>query len=267
MARPRFAALSDGTRSLIDSYAIVYFTGAESAARPHGGVVETRSVRVLGVTQAVAGYKAVSGVADELCSIVHGPIIGLAATSEACPTGAVENGALRGEGFADAAFTESRLAALLRGPRNFSVLYVGTHFTLRPGNSLLFFLLLGDSSKLTLDRLSAMDFTGIDLLTISACQTGLGGAVLEDSREVEGLSALVQRRGAHRVVASLWEVEDRSTSKLMRDMYRAIASPRSDVPRALQRAQISLRASGPEGRHPYEHPYYWAGFVPSDAAP
>src|SRR6185437_12869354 len=43
------------------------------------------SVRGLGVTQAVAGYDALPGMADELCYVVHGPIAGLTTPSSACP--------------------------------------------------------------------------------------------------------------------------------------------------------------------------------------
>jgi hypothetical protein len=68
------------------------------------------------------------------------------------------------------------------------------HFRLRSGNALRSFLLLGDGSKLTLDTISNLDFRAIDLVTLSACETGLGGSRADDGREIEGLSALVQRR-------------------------------------------------------------------------
>lgn len=259
-----FAALHDGRRHLSDAYTIeTYATAGESPEPVQGGAKDALRVRGLGTTQAVAGYRALPAVADELCSIVRGPITGLASTSESCPTPDAGNGALRGEGFADAAFTEARLRALLEGPRKFSVLHLGTHFSLRPGNALRSFLVLGDGSKLTLDAIGALDFRGIELLTLSACQTGLGGATTDDGHEIDGLSALVQRRGAKRVVSSLWQVEDTSTARLMQAMYRDLASVGGDAARALQHAQSSLRSFRRDGAHPYEHPYYWAGFVVS----
>jgi CHAT domain-containing protein len=174
---------------------------------------------------------------------------------------------LAGAGFADAAFTRERLDALLGGTRDFSVLHLGTHFSLRPGNSLRSFLLLGDGSKLTLDAIGGLDFSGIELLTLSSCQTGLGGAITEDGREVEGLSAIVTRRGARRVVASLWEVEDSSTALLMRSLYGSLRAAPDDIPVALRDAQAALRGTVRDGRHPYEHPYYWAGFIVSGREP
>jgi CHAT domain-containing protein len=129
---------------------------------------------------------------------------------------------------------------------------------LRPGNALRSFLVLGDGGKLTLERINTLDFRGIELVTLSACQTALGGATTDDGRELEALSAIVQRRGAKRVVASLWQVEDKSTASLMRNMYSAFVAAPTDAAAALRSAQLALRAVPG-----YEHPYYWAGFVAS----
>jgi CHAT domain-containing protein len=262
-----FAALDDGRRYLGETFAIETITGSGLGVRSKDLTPRPDpTVRGLGTTQAVSGYRALPAVADELCSIVHGPIEGLTAPAPACPTPGAGNGALPGAGFADAAFTRGRLETLLDGPRDFSVLHLGTHFSLRPGNAMRSYLVLGDGTTLTLDALAALDFHGIDLLTLSACQTGLGGATTDDGREIDGLSALVQRRGARRVVSSLWQVEDVSTALLMRAMYKELAAT-GDASRSLKRAQGALRAVRRDGEHPYEHPYYWAGFTVSGSAP
>jgi CHAT domain-containing protein len=282
-----FGALKSSTGFLADRYAIETLarlvpTDARSgptrpfatdAKEPHAGSapsavpVAEPSVRGLGVTQAVGGYQPLPAMADELCYIVHGPIAGLMTPSPACPKASVGDGALKGEGFADAAFTAVRFKDLLQPPHAYSILHVGTHFSLRPGNAMRSFLVLGDGSRLMLDTLSTYDFSGLDLVTLSACQTAMGGARTDDGREIEGLSAIVQQRGAKQVVASLWRVEDSSTAQLMRAMYLELASHPSDVALALQRAQKSVRSLVRDGREPYEHPYYWAGFVVSGTEP
>lgn len=263
-----FGALYGGGRYLAEAYALEVQVGAAGRPLPDppGGSGVMR-VRGLGVTRAVAGYQPLPAVGDELCYVVRGPITGLVTASAACPERERGDGALAGAGFADAAFTRERLDALLGGTRDFSVLHLGTHFSLRPGNSLRSFLLLGDGSKLTLDAIGGLDFSGIELLTLSSCQTGLGGAITEDGREVEGLSAIVTRRGARRVVASLWEVEDSSTALLMRSLYGSLRAAPDDIPVALRDAQAALRGTVRDGRHPYEHPYYWAGFIVSGREP
>lgn len=221
------------------------------------------ALRVLGfgVTQAVDGFQPLPGMADELCYVVHGPIIGLKTHSVACRGTTAGDGALPGEGFADDAFTTRRFETSLQAPHAYTVLHVGTHFSLRPRNAMRSFLVLGDGSRLMLDTLEGLDFTGLDLVTLSACQTAMDGGQTDDGREIEGLSAIVQQRGAKHVIASLWRVEDESTAQLMHGMYLALAAHGTDVAGALQQAQKSLRAQVSAGRHPYAHPYYWAGFV------
>jgi CHAT domain-containing protein len=176
-------------------------------------------------------------------------------------------GAIQGAGFADASFTQQQFDTLLAGPRDFSVLHISTHFSLRPGNALRSYLLTGSGERMTLDRLAAIDFSGVQLITLSACQTALGGAVTGDGREVEGLSTLVQKRGVERVVASLWRVEDRSTAVLMKNFYRRLAESPGNDARALRLAQLDLRRLAVDGRRPYEHPFYWAGFTLDSARP
>jgi len=248
---------------LADHYAIETLAGI--APPSPAAAADGSSLRVLGfgVTQAVDGFQPLPGMADELCYVVNGPIAGLATHSAVCRGAAAGGGALPGQGFADSAFTTQRFETSLHAPHTFTVLHVGTHFSLRPGNAMRSFLVLGDGSRLMLDTLAGLDFTGLDLVTLSACQTAMGGGQADDGREIEGLSAIVQQRGARQVIASLWRVEDESTAQLMHGMYLALAAHKGDVAGALRQAQQRLRAQVSAGRHPYEHPYYWAGFVVS----
>ena len=246
-----FAALHDGRKYLVEDFAIQMYADAAGQPGQADGTKPDLEVLGLGVTRSVGGFQALPAVADELCDIVRGPITGLEIPGKACPAPAIGDGALPGKGYANAAFTEARLGQLLEGPHDYSILHLGTHFSLRPGNALRSFLLLGDGGRLTLDKISALDFAGIALATLSGCQTAMGGAVAADGREIEGLSAIVQRRGASSVIASLWRVEDQSTASLMRRMYDEMAAG-TDVARALQLAQLSLAD---------RHPYYWAGFL------
>ena len=261
-----FAALSDGRQYLVDRYAIESYVPGDASVAAVARAVSSAplTVRGLGLTRAVAGYDALPAMADELCDVVRGPIEGLELQGRRCPRAQFGNGALAGAGFADGAFTQARLEGLLTDSREFSVLHLGTHFSLRPGNARRSFLVLGDGSHLTLDSIANLNFRDLELVTLSACQSGLGGATTDDGREVEGLSAIVQRRGARSVVASLWRVEDRSTARLMREMYASLPAQRGDTAAALRRSQLRLRAVREGGSHPYEHPYYWGGFLVSE---
>ena len=77
----------------------------------------------------------------------------------------------------------------------------------------------------------------------------------DDGREVEGLSSIVQRRGARKVIATLWSVEDLSSALLMRAFYAALRDTHGDAATALERARLAVQ-SVPA----YQDPYYWAGF-------
>ena len=255
-----FAALGDGRHYLVDRYAMQSYSPADANdARPSAPL----RVRGLGVTQASSGFEALPAMADELCDVVRGPINGLASPGADCAGPTQGNGALPGEGYADAAFTQDRFRAVLARPVDYSVLHIGSHFSLRPGNTLKSFLVMGDGTRMSLEAIRQLSFAGLDLVTLSACQTGLGGAVRDDGREIEGFSSIVQQGGARQVVSSLWEVDDRSTATLMRGLYRSLAANGGDGAAALRKAQLDVRDSLVAGRHPYAQPFFWAGFSES----
>ena len=88
-----------------------------------------------------------------------------------------------------------------------------------------------------------------DLITLSACETGLGKIANGD--DVIGLSRGFLYAGAGSIVASLWEVDDAATEQLMLSFYRNLNS--HDKREALRLAQIKTRKS-------YPNPTFWAAF-------
>src|SRR5207247_726121 len=59
-----------------------------------------------------------------------------------------------------------------------------------------------------------------DLVTLSACQTALGQHVTGEG--IIGLTRAFFYAGARSIVASLWDIEDASTARLMREFYTNI---------------------------------------------
>lgn len=92
-----------------------------------------------------------------------------------------------------------------------------------------------------------------ELVTLSACQTGLGQELTGEG--IVGLARAFMYAGAPSVVVSLWNVTDRSTAELMvRFHQRLDCAP--DKAEALRQAKLELM------RNPrYASPYYWAPFV------
>jgi CHAT domain-containing protein len=93
-----------------------------------------------------------------------------------------------------------------------------------------------------------------DLVVLSACQTGLGKEIRGEG--LVGLTRGFMYAGAPRVVASLWKVDDRATSELMRQFYGAMLKGDGLPPAAaLRAAQTAMwKTKG------WESPYYWAAF-------
>ena len=92
-----------------------------------------------------------------------------------------------------------------------------------------------------------------DLVTLSACQTGLGPFIRGEG--IEGLSRAFFYAGASSVLISLWAVNDEATYQLMERFYRHLMG--SETPaNALRQAKLEMIDSGV-----LSHPYYWAGFI------
>ena len=94
-----------------------------------------------------------------------------------------------------------------------------------------------------------------DLVTLSACSTGLGKFV--NGEGVLGLTRAFFYAGARNVAVSLWNVNDSATATLMGSFYRNLnrGLPKGE---AMQRAKLAmLSGSQPSWRHPY----FWAAFV------
>lgn len=91
-----------------------------------------------------------------------------------------------------------------------------------------------------------------DLVTLSACKTGLGLRVSGEG--VIGLSRAFMIAGARSVLVSLWEVADESTALFMEEFYRKLVQGIDKV-EALKKAKEYLRMKG------YENPYFWAPFI------
>lgn len=93
-----------------------------------------------------------------------------------------------------------------------------------------------------------------DLVVLSACKTALGHQIRGEG--VAGIARAFFGAGASRLLVSLWNVNDRSTSDFMVDFYRGVYQSSFTAASALQQARLNMIRS-----KTYSHPYYWAPFV------
>jgi CHAT domain-containing protein len=142
----------------------------------------------------------------------------------------------------------------------FSVVHLAAHGWLDPLSAARSGLLLepgtgegaGDDGVLALRDILALELDA-DLVTLSACRSGLGELISGEG--MVGITRAFLHAGARSVVASLWVVDDEATAAFMSLFYGAMKDglPVAD---ALERARSRLRA---EAR--WRHPFYWAPWV------
>jgi CHAT domain-containing protein len=138
----------------------------------------------------------------------------------------------------------------------FSIIHIASHgqFSRDVRNT---FVLTYDT-KLTLNALESLlrpsQYRGrpVELLVLSACQTAAG-----DDRAALGLAGVAVKAGARSALATLWFVNDQSTSALITEVYEQLRrSPGVSKAHALQAAQVKLL-----GDRRYRHPCYWSPFL------
>ena len=160
------------------------------------------------------------------------------------------------------------------------LLFAGVNHTLRTEE-----LPVGlDDGVLTAREIADLDLRNLDLVVLSACQTGLGEITGEG---VFGLQRGFKKAGANSLLMSLWPVDDASTQLLMVQFYKNLVSGKTKYD-ALCEAQRYVREYKEErviteqltpsqkrrmemqGKkietkvqivYPYAKPRYWAGFV------
>jgi CHAT domain-containing protein len=103
-------------------------------------------------------------------------------------------------------------------------------------------------------KLKVSDIFGLklkaNLVTLSACQTGLGN--ISNSDELVGLSRAFIFAGAPAIIVSLWNVADAPTAKLMTYFYEFLKTKPTNIALSLAQRKLMLE---------YKEPYFWAPFV------
>jgi CHAT domain-containing protein len=93
-----------------------------------------------------------------------------------------------------------------------------------------------------------------DLVVLSACQTALGKDVRGEG--LVGLTRGFMYAGAPRVVASLWQIDDRASAEFMKRFYEGLLGQKLRPAAALRAAQVSMQKD-PR----WQSPHYWAAFT------
>jgi CHAT domain-containing protein len=140
----------------------------------------------------------------------------------------------------------------------YGILHVSTHGLaddVRPLESMLVFhqKQIVSDSNLHLYELFNLKLNAY-LVVLSACNTGYGA--INDGEGIMSLSSGFSYAGVSAIVASLWQVNDQSTSQIMKDFYKHLFN-KEIKPAALQMAQVDYLSVGDPI---LSHPYFWASF-------
>lgn len=147
---------------------------------------------------------------------------------------------------------EATETAFKRLSAGFSYVHFATHGFFESASPLNSGLFLAKDSEndglLTVDELYSLRLDA-DLVTLSACETGLGK--INSGDDVVGLARGFLYAGSNTIMASLWQVEDRATAYLMTEFYSNLK--KNNKRDALREAQLATKKQ-------YEHPFFWAAF-------
>ena len=112
-----------------------------------------------------------------------------------------------------------------------------------------------DDGVLLASEISTIDLSKVDIVVLSACDTGLG---LLSTEGVMGLQYGFKQAGVQTVLMSLWKIDDAATREFMIEFYRNLLSGESKQ-EALNKTRDHMRNSTK-----YSNPYYWAPFIMLD---
>jgi CHAT domain-containing protein/Tfp pilus assembly protein PilF len=112
-----------------------------------------------------------------------------------------------------------------------------------------------EDGVLTALEAASLNLSGTKLVVLSACETGLGDVA--NGEGVYGLRRAFAIAGTESQLISLWAVDDFGTSYLMVSYYQRLIK-HVGRSQSLRQTQLEM-LQNPK----YQHPYYWAAFIPS----
>jgi CHAT domain-containing protein len=165
--------------------------------------------------------------------------------------------------------TESDLVSQMG---NYEIVHLATHVVIDEQSPLLSSIVLADESgqtpksirqrnliadgALQAYEIYQLKMTRTRLIILSGCRSALGSYARGEA--LSGLAQAFFAAGVPSVIASLWDVDDESTSELMQFFHDYHHLKQRSLGEALRRAQCSMiQSTDPKHRHPY----HWAAFL------
>ena len=139
---------------------------------------------------------------------------------------------------------------------NYNIIHLATHAAANKKRGYKSYLAFGsDSTQLLYSREIYGLPINANLIVLSACESGDGEII--ESQGVLGLSAAFAATNTKSMLASLWNVNDASTRRIMTSYYSQIKDG-LEKDEALRKAKLEYLSTAPKSK---QHPYFWAGFI------
>jgi CHAT domain-containing protein/predicted Zn-dependent protease len=149
--------------------------------------------------------------------------------------------------------SNAKLEVLKKTSTGCRVVHLATHGKLNPEKPEESTLEFANREKLNVMDAFDLPLQNTELVILSACETGVG----KEGMEFATLSRAFTRAGASNVMASLWQVEDASTSELMYQFYSNYLKGKNKF-QSLAEAQRSMI----QGQNLlFRHPSKWSAFI------
>jgi CHAT domain-containing protein len=119
-----------------------------------------------------------------------------------------------------------------------------------------------DDGILTSEEIATSDFSSVDWIVLSACESGVGD--LEPGEGVYGLRRSLAIAGAKTAIMSLWKVGDIAAQRWMRHLYKARFDEKLTVAEAVRAASLRMLKEQ-RARGQSTSPSIWGAFIATGA--
>lgn len=230
------SALYDGKQFLVEKYSVALTPGLQLLA-PRSLRQERLGALIAGLSEARQNFEPLPNVAKEVSSI-----------QSEMPSQVLIN-----KNFTNSAF-KSRVSTA-----PYPIVHLATHGQFSSNADETFIVTWDDKIKVNdlsgvLKTVELSRDNSLELLVLSACETAAG-----DTKSALGLAGVAVRSGARSTIATLWQVNDEASAKLISKFYdELVQANKTGISKAeaLRRAQVTILKTPT-----YKSPYYWSAYV------
>ncbi|WP_233154066.1 CHAT domain-containing protein [Scytonema sp. HK-05] len=235
------AALYDGKKYLVERYAVSVTSGLQ-LLEPKALRRESLSLLIGGATNAPSFKKEGLGNIDNVAVELTG----------------IRQKVKRSQIIENQNFLQQNIRQKINSTP-FNIVHLATHGKFSSNPEQTFILDWQERIEVKdLDSLLRLDYQRsakpIELLVLSACETATG-----DKRAALGLAGVAIRAGARSTLATLWQINDASTSEFMIKFYQELSNPQTTKAEALRNVQLAFLKEFPSTD--FHRPYHWASFI------